>query len=59
MKAVTPRCLNQSQLRDVMELDDSIISNEFLKDNTHEGDTEHQLESDTESLGKIFMTIKR
>ena len=41
-----------------MELDDSIISNEFLKDNTHEGDMEHQFESDTESLGKIFMTIK-
>ena len=59
IKAVTTSCLNQIQLRDVMELDDSIISNEFLKDNTHEGDMEHQFENDTESLGKIFMTIKR
>ena len=51
MKAVTPSCLNKIQLRDVMELDDSILSNEFLKDN--------QFESGTESLGKIFMIIKR
>ena len=31
MKAVTPSCLNQVQLRDLMELDDSISSDEFSK----------------------------
>ena len=31
MKAVTRSCLNQVELRDVMELDDSILSDEFFK----------------------------